>query len=141
MKTIFADTVYWVALINNLDDWHEKAIEMTRKLQQVTIVTTDEVFIEVFNNLSAYGMSVRRKTLQVIKGLQNNPQILVIPQTHQTFQSGLDLYQNRPDKDYSLTDCISMQTMRQMNINEILTHDKHFTQEGFFILFQNIELH
>jgi len=124
MKTIFADTFYWVALINNRDDWHEKAIEMTRKLQQVTIVTTDEVFIEVFNNLSAYGMSVRRKTLQVIRGLQNNPQILVIPQTHQTFQSGLDLYQNRPD-----------------NINEILTHDKHFTQEGFFILFQNIELH
>jgi predicted nucleic acid-binding protein len=77
MKTIFADTFYWVALINNRDDWHEKAIEMTRKLQQVTIVTTDEVFIEVFNNLSAYGMSVRRKTLQVIRGLQNNPQILV----------------------------------------------------------------
>jgi predicted nucleic acid-binding protein len=51
MKTIFADTFYWVALINNRDDWHEKAIEMTRKLQQVTIVTTDEVFIEVFNNL------------------------------------------------------------------------------------------
>nr|WP_249265028.1 hypothetical protein [Microcystis aeruginosa] len=50
MKTIFADTFYWVALINNRDAWHEKAIEMTRKLQQVTIVTTDEVFIEVFNN-------------------------------------------------------------------------------------------
>ena len=87
MKTIFADTFYWVALINNRDDWHEKAIEMTRKLQQVTIVTTDEVFIEVFNNLSAYGMSVRRKTLQVIRGLQNNPQILVIPQTHQLINS------------------------------------------------------
>jgi predicted nucleic acid-binding protein len=82
-------------------------------------------------------MSVRQKTLQVIKGLQNSPQIVIIPQTHQTFQSGLNLYQNRLDKDYSLTDCISMQTMHQMNINEILTHDKHFTQEGFLILFQN----
>ena len=99
MKTIFADTFYWVALINNRDDWHEKAIEMTSKLQQTTIVTTDEVFIEVFNNLSAYGMSVRQKTLQVINGLQNNPQIVIIYQTHQTFQLGLNLYQNRLDKD------------------------------------------
>jgi len=53
MKTIFADTFYWVALINNRDDWHEKSIEMTSKLQQTIIVTTDEVLIEVFNNLSA----------------------------------------------------------------------------------------
>jgi predicted nucleic acid-binding protein len=56
MKTIFADTFYWVAFINNRDDWHEKAIEVTSKLQQVTIVTTDKVFIEVFNNLSAFGL-------------------------------------------------------------------------------------
>jgi predicted nucleic acid-binding protein len=45
----------------------------------------------------------------------------------------------RSDKGYSLTDCISMIIMRQMGIAEVLTHDKHFTQEGFSILFQNIK--
>jgi hypothetical protein len=26
MTTIFADTFYWVALINDRDDWHEEVI-------------------------------------------------------------------------------------------------------------------
>ncbi len=56
------------------------------------------------------------------------------PQSHQTFLDGLALYKARPDKGYSLTDCISMEAMRQEGITEILTHDGHFTQEGFVIL-------
>jgi predicted nucleic acid-binding protein len=44
------------------------------------------------------------------------------------------LYKARPDKGYSLTDCVSMQVMRQEGIAEILTHDNYFTQEGFSIL-------
>jgi predicted nucleic acid-binding protein len=40
-------------------------------------------------------------------------------------------YTKRPDKGYSLTDCISMLIMRQHGINEALTSDDHFTQEGF----------
>jgi len=37
----------------------------------------------------------------------------------------------RPDKGYSLVDCISMQTMRREGITDALTHDRHFEQEGF----------
>ena len=47
----------------------------------------------------------------------------------------LELYANRLDKGYSLTDCVSMVVMKQMGIYEILTHDKHFAQEGLTILF------
>ena len=48
--------------------------------------------------------------------------------------SGLALYERRPDKQYSLVDCISMNVMRQERIQEILTHDRHFSQEGFVCL-------
>ena len=47
----------------------------------------------------------------------------------------LTLYEARPDKEYSLTDCIAMQTMRREGLTEVLTNDHHFTQEGFSILF------
>jgi uncharacterized protein len=50
------------------------------------------------------------------------------------FQSGLALYKARLDKGYSLTDCVSMTVMQQAKIQEALTHDKHFAQEGFTIL-------
>jgi predicted nucleic acid-binding protein len=58
----------------------------------------------------------------------------VIEHSHETFLAGLELYEARPDKGYSLTDCISMNLMRERGINEVLTHDHHFEQEGFTIL-------
>jgi predicted nucleic acid-binding protein len=58
----------------------------------------------------------------------------VAPQTRNSFLSGLTLYERRPDKAYSLTDCISMQTMRDHGLTEALTHDHNFEQEGFTIL-------
>ena len=42
-----------------------------------------------------------------------------------------------PDKGYSLTDFISMQTMRGEGIIEALTNDRHFEQEGFRALFRD----
>jgi predicted nucleic acid-binding protein len=51
-----------------------------------------------------------------------------------TFLDGLTLYESRPDKSYSLTDCIAMNVMRKRGITDVLTHDAHFTQEGFHIL-------
>jgi predicted nucleic acid-binding protein len=66
----------------------------------------------------------------------HNDYVQIIPQTHKTFLAGLELYKQRADKEYSLTDCISMQTMKQLGITEILTHDRHFTQEGFTTLFE-----
>jgi predicted nucleic acid-binding protein len=47
---------------------------------------------------------------------------------------GLGLYEKRLDKGYSLTDCISMNTMRRLSIDTVLTNDRHFVQEGFRIL-------
>jgi len=59
---------------------------------------------------------------------------LVIEQTRVQFLKALELYESRLDKGYSLTDCISMNTCRELDIKEILTHDRHFEQEGFKIL-------
>jgi predicted nucleic acid-binding protein len=61
----------------------------------------------------------------------------VIPQSRESFRSGVALYGARPDKGYSLTDCISMQTMRKEGLTEALTNDRHFEQEGFRALFRD----
>jgi predicted nucleic acid-binding protein len=64
----------------------------------------------------------------------NHAGIEVLPQTRQSLLRGLELYKARSDKSYSLTDCISMVTMRERNITDVLTHDRHFAQEGFTVL-------
>lgn len=136
-RFIFADTFYWVALLNSRDNYHAEVKQFSLTLANATVVTTDEVLIEVLNFLSGSGMNVRRKAAMIVRQLlQADPQkVTVLPQSHDVFLEGLSLYEERLDKGYSLTDCISMVVMRELQIQEVLTHDHHFVQEGFQILF------
>ena len=134
MRRIFADALYWVALAHRKDQWHARAVQVSRQIGAVTLITTDEVLTEFLNHFSAYGDQIRIQAASTVRGFLNDSAMIVISQSRQTFLSGLVLYETRKDKEYGLTDCISMATMRQEGITEVLTHDDHFTQEGFTIL-------
>ena len=134
MRRLFADTMYWIALASLHDQWHAAAIRVSRTLRGTLIVTTEEVLSEFLAHFCEHGPTIRQGSVRYIEGIQADPNILVRQQSHQTFTDGLALYKGRPDKGYSLIDCISMATMRQERIVEVLTHDGHFTQEGFTIL-------
>jgi uncharacterized protein len=135
VKVVFADTVYWVALINPKDEWRSRARSATALLGHAEIVTTDSILIEVLNFFAEHGDEARRRAVSIVEQLLTNPDTQVVPQTHEIFLAGLTFYKARADKGYSLTDCISMITMRERNIAEVLTHDRHFVQEGFTALF------
>lgn len=136
-ELIFADTFYWVALLSPRDTFHRQAIALTTKLGKTKIITTDEVLTEVLNFLSDGGTRLREQAVIIVRQLLNadSGKVVVLSQSRSTFLGALELYEQRLDKGYSLTDCISMMTMKQMEISQILTHDHHFTQEGFVILF------
>lgn len=135
MRQVFADTFYWVALINPEDDWHKQVLKISNSLSETLLITTEEVLVEVLAFYSKSGYHLRKRTVSFVNSILENSQIQVIEQTHQSFILGLELYQQRLDKGYSLTDCISMNTMKRLGITEVLTHDLHFTQFGFMILF------
>ena len=78
----------------------------------------------------------RREAAEIVEDLLTSSIVRVIPQGRNSFRSGLQLYRDRPDKGYSLVDCISMQTMRREGLTEVLTNDRHFEQEGFRALFR-----
>jgi predicted nucleic acid-binding protein len=63
--------------------------------------------------------------------MRKNRTVRIVPQTAASFEAGFTLYRARTDKGYSLTDCISMCTMRNGGIADVLTNDTHFEQEGF----------
>jgi len=98
------------------------------------MITTDEVLTEFLAALSASGLNLRRQAAKMVRAILSNPRVTVLPQTRETFLRRLELYQKRGDKEYSLTDCTSMNTMRSMSLSEALTNDRHFEQEGFTIL-------
>lgn len=136
MKAIFADTFYWAALTSIDDSAHDRAMELSRSLAPDRIVTTDEVLSEYLAFFAAARPRVRAEAGKNVTDLLQSVSVLVFPQSRDSFLAGLELYRARPDKGYSLVDCISMQTMRRERLAEVLTNDRHFEQEGFRPLFR-----
>lgn len=134
MKIVFADTLFWIARINPRDPWANSAKQAEEKLGETRIVTTDEVLADFLAALSKYGEKLRILAAKMVREILNNPNVKVSPQSRNSFLKGLDLYEDRPDKEYSLTDCVSMNTTKAERLNEILTNDHHFEQEGFTLL-------
>ena len=134
MRKIFLDTSYLQALADYRDNLHELATLMTVRLGKFTGITSEMILTELLNALSGRGDYLRQSAINLTNDLKNDSSIEIIPKTSEQFQQAFDFYQRRLDKGYSLTDCASMQIMRQLEINEILTFDKHFQQEGFSAL-------
>ena len=133
MNQVFADTSYYLALLVARDETHRAAVELTRQLRG-QIVTTGWVLMEFANAVSK---SRRRHYFPSLwDDLKQNPQMLIIPSNEALFDEGIELYRSRPDKDWSLTDCISFLVMERESITEALTGDHHFEQAGFTILFK-----
>jgi predicted nucleic acid-binding protein len=137
MRRVFADTFYWIALLNPRDQAHDLAVSVSKGLGAVRIVATEEVLTEFLNFFGSRGPHLRRAAAGLVERMQSDPMIDVVAQTHASFLAGCVLYQARLDKGYSLTDCISMNVMRRDGLIEVLTNDEHFAQEGFSCLLRD----
>ena len=131
MKRIFADTSYWIALLNPRDELHGRAVAVARSCSEDQIVTSEMVLAELLNGFSDGGPRLRAAASKAVKTLRSSPSVTVIPQTSDQFRRALGRYEERIDKDWRLTDCASFLIMEAEGIEAALTHDQHFTQAGF----------
>ena len=139
MRVVFADTGYWVALLNPHDDLHDKAQRISKVIHPAHIVTTEMVLTELLNDFSDRGERFRKAAVDLIRKLYQHPNATIIPQTSVQFQAALNLYEQRPDKEWSQTDCVSFQIMGEQLISEALAYDKHFVQAGFTALLRHCQ--
>ena len=129
MKQIFADTSYWIGLVNPRDQIHRKVIKITQQLFSVRLLTTEMVLGELLNSFS--DSPFRRAVAGMVLKLRNDRNVRIVPQTSEQFESALRRYKQAADKSWSLTDCASFQVMEAEEMQAALTHDQHFAQAGF----------
>ena len=134
MRTVFADTHYWLAVTNPRDAWAETARTVRAQLGRVRLVTTDGVLTELLAAVCRAGPVARRRTALAVGAILTDPDVRVIPPSRESFLLALERYERREDKSYSLTDCRSMNVIDAEGIVEVLTNDHHFEQEGYAIL-------
>ena len=97
MRTAFADSGYWIALLQPSDRVHRHAQAMAVEFANDSIVTTDMVLVEVFNHMSRRGRTARRAAHRLVLRLQQDPQTDIIPQTTEQFRAAAQRCADRLD--------------------------------------------
>jgi predicted nucleic acid-binding protein len=85
VKQIFADTSYWIALVNPRDQIRAKAISATRQLSWVRVVTTEMVLVELLNSFSDAG-PFRYSVGGMVEKLRADGSVTIVPQTSEQFE-------------------------------------------------------
>ena len=123
------DTSFVIAEVNKKDTFHSYAtVWLPRVHTAKEIWLHDGILIEVADGLSGVN---RKGAADFIERSYNTPNTHVVPLSRDLIVRAVELYRNRPDKDWGLTDCISFTVMRDHNLTEALTSDHHFEQAGF----------
>ena len=128
MNTVFADTAFYIAFTNPGDHWHEIAVDLAFRWRG-QIVTTDYVLIE-FGNHHCHP-SDRGVFMHMVEIMRQDEKTKILPASPNLLQSGMQLFGERADKHWSLTDCISFALMRELGIADAMTCDRHFEQADF----------
>jgi predicted nucleic acid-binding protein len=130
MQAVFADTAYYLALLNQNDEYHAAAVARSREI--TSVVTTAWVLTELADAMCR--PRHRGLVSEFIRDLRNDSRVTIVELSTDLFDRGLELFESRADKNWSLTDCISFLVMQQRGLSESLSADHHFVQAGFTIL-------
>ena len=127
----FVDTFYLLALFNRSDVAHLRAVHFAQGDSGV-VFTTAWVIVEFLDARAS--PPKREKAANFLRRYRAKPQVRVIPPSEALLERSTTLYESRPDKEWSLTDCISFVVMHEEGLTEALTGDHHFEQAGFVAL-------
>ncbi len=135
-ENVFADTAAFAALLIRRDKFNQTANQIMAELSEkdTKLFTTEMVLVELANALSA--IEFRARATILIDELQMLPNVEIVWSSVELFEKAWSLYRERPDKEWSLTDCASFVVMRERKINLAFTSDKHFEQAGFVKLLE-----
>lgn len=127
-EQVFVDTAYVLALINERDQYHDRAQELADFFEGQELVITDAVLLEIGNALSR---GYKKQAINIINYFIESDEVEVVRHTSQVFDKAFAMYKKYDDKEWSLVDCISFVVMREKGIKQALTFDNHFQQAGF----------
>nr|WP_319540262.1 PIN domain-containing protein [uncultured Methanospirillum sp.] len=129
MRSVFIDTSFVIVIFTPEDRHHKQALEIAHKLFDYTeIWITDAVIYEIGNSFSKTGKQI---IAEFIRDCYSTEQIQVVKTDEPLLMKALTHYSDYLDKDWSLTDCLSFEVMKEKNIAIAYSSDHHFEQAGF----------
>ena len=132
MSVVFADSFYFLALVNPRDAAYEAVVRWTAA-NDSQLVTSSFILLEFADALSRPPM--RGPAITLVQTIATNSKVEIVPATSKLFEAAWSLFEQRADKSWTLTDCTSFVIMRDRGIVDALTGDRHVLQAGFRAIF------
>ncbi len=129
----FFDTFALVAWANPRDNAHAPVGQWLSNYPG-RFLTTEWILLEFADALAS--RKQRATAIAMIDSFRLDPQFEIVPYDTSVYRAGYDLFSARPDKDWSLTDCISFAVMDRRGLSDALSGDHHFEQAGFRAIFK-----
>lgn len=131
-RDVFADTGGLAAVMVANEPAHEAAKAVAHACQAGggRLVTTSLILTE----LVALGLRLRyprAALVRFVEGVAASDWVDVIHVDAALQAAGWALFRERPDKTWSLVDCVSFVLMEQRGIDPALIADHHFEQAGY----------
>jgi predicted nucleic acid-binding protein len=128
---VFVDTTFFIALLNSNDNDHARAVALQAQLsaQRTRKVTSEYVLLELGDGLSR--LRFRHLVQQIFNLIYQDTTFEVVVSSSGLFNRSLTLFNQRPDKEWGLTDCSSSVIMAELGLSTALTADHHFKQAGY----------
>ena len=128
---IFLDAAYAIALSVSNDQYHEQAMALRAelKLAPARLVTTRAVLLEIGNALAK--ARYRIAAIQLLESLEGDPSVEIVPMSENLYERAIQMYRDRVDKEWGITDCVSFVVMQDRGLTSALTTDTHYEQAGF----------
>lgn len=131
---VFMDTFGLIAWLHPRDPHHDRVSRWLEDYEG-TFITTECVLLEFGDALCS--CRLREIAVRFLEVVRDDEQFEIVPHDSALFDDGFELFANRPDKDWSLTDCISFHVMNERGLADAVTADHHFEQAGFRALFRD----
>lgn len=134
VREVFADTSALYALVDRNDARHAAAKREIGRLVGADrrIVTTDYIVAETVNLGNARGGAlVANRVLDLV---EQSSGIRLEWIGADRFDAAKVFFRKHSDHGYSFTDCTSFVVMRELELADALTTDRHFREAGFTVL-------
>lgn len=122
------DTSGFLCKYEGKDTYHEKAVDL---YDSATSRITSNYVLAEYTALAQVRGIPRKQIIDFSERILADETIEIVWVDEDLHSKAVELLKQRADKTYSLCDAVSFVLMREREITDALTTDKHFEQEGF----------
>ncbi len=126
---LFADTSALLALVMRNDQYHREAVRFLKGNPKMRFVLTDLILVELVTLVRARSNAAR--AVAIADDVLRSRRFEVVFVDSELMSGALKQMTRFSDKQLSLTDCASFETMTRLGMNSAFSFDRHFRECGF----------